>query len=78
MANKKELIDMMAEKSGLTKKDTESALRALTDIITDTLYENDKVSLVGFGTFEVRDVPAKTGVSKLGGLEKPWSTPACK
>jgi DNA-binding protein HU-beta len=52
--NKSELITSIAEKSGLTKKDAEKALKAFTESVQDTLSNNDKVQLVGFGTFEVR------------------------
>lgn len=52
--NKADLITSMAEKSGLTKKDTEKALKALVDSVEEALENGDKVQLVGFGTFEVR------------------------
>jgi DNA-binding protein HU-beta len=52
--NKSELITSIAEKSGLTKKDAEKALKAFTESVQETLAGNDKVQLVGFGTFEVR------------------------
>ena len=59
--NKKELIEVMAEKSGLTKKDAERALTAFIDTTKETLKKGDKVSLVGFGTFEVRERAARVG-----------------
>lgn len=52
--NKTEIIASIAEKSGLTKKDSEAALKALTETVTETLAKGEKVQLVGFGTFEVR------------------------
>jgi DNA-binding protein HU-beta len=52
--NKSELITSIAEKSGLTKKDAEKALKAFTESVQETLSNEDKVQLVGFGTFEVR------------------------
>ena len=52
--NKAELINAAAEKAGLSKKDTEAALGAIIDVITDCLAEGDKVQLVGFGAFEVK------------------------
>jgi len=52
--NKAELINAAAEKAGLSKKDTEAALVAITSVITDALAEDDKVQLVGFGAFEVK------------------------
>lgn len=57
---KTELIAEMAEKSNLSKKDLEKALKAFTETITEALVIGDKVQLVGFGTFEVRDRKAKT------------------
>lgn len=59
--NKAELITSMAEKSELTKKDTESALNAFLETIMETLATGEKVQLVGFGTFEVRDRKAREG-----------------
>lgn len=59
--NKTELVAAVAEKAGLSKKDAEAALNAVTASITDALKNGDKVQLVGFGTFEVRERAAKTG-----------------
>ncbi len=59
--NKAELITTMAEKCGLTKKDTENALNAFLETVQESLAEGDKVQLVGFGTFEVRDRKAREG-----------------
>ena len=53
--NKSELIAAMAEKSGLSKKDSEKALGAFMDTVVDALKDGDKVALVGFGTFDVRE-----------------------
>lgn len=52
---KAELISKIAEKSELTKKDAEKAFSAVVSTITDALVSGDKVQIVGFGTFEVRD-----------------------
>ena len=52
--NKAELIQAVAAKSGLSKKDAEVALTAVLDSITDALKAGDKVSLVGFGNFVVK------------------------
>ena len=57
---KTELIAEMAEKSNLSKKDLEKALKAFTETITEALVIGDKVQLVGFGSFEVRVRKAKT------------------
>ncbi|MBQ9647717.1 MAG: HU family DNA-binding protein [Oscillospiraceae bacterium] len=61
--NKTELIAAMAEKSELTKKDAGAALEAFTAAVEDALKAGDKVQLVGFGTFEVKNRPARTGVN---------------
>ncbi len=61
--NKNELISAMAEKSGLSKKDCDTALAALTASVEDALKAGDKVSLVGFGTFEVKSRAARTGIN---------------
>jgi len=59
--NKSELIDLVAEKTGMSKKDSETAVKAVLDSITDGLVRGDKVQLVGFGTFEVRQRKAREG-----------------
>ncbi|MCI8538696.1 MAG: HU family DNA-binding protein [Oscillospiraceae bacterium] len=59
--NKAELINAAAEKTGLSKKDTENILNAVIDVISEALVEGDKVQLVGFGAFEVKDRAARTG-----------------
>lgn len=59
--NKAELIDSVAEKTGLTKKDSERAINAVFESIEDALSTGDKVSLVGFGTFEVRERGQREG-----------------
>ena len=59
--NKTELINEIATISGLSKKDSEAALSATLQAVTDALAKGDKVSLVGFGNFEVRARAARTG-----------------
>lgn len=59
--NKTELIDAMANASGLTKKDAESALNAFTSVVGTEIANGGKVSLVGFGTFEVTERAAREG-----------------
>lgn len=59
--NKGELITAMAENTGLSKKDTEKALNAFITEVASALKAGDKVSLVGFGTFEVRERAARVG-----------------
>ena len=59
--NKTELINVVAEKAALSKKDSESAVTAALDAITAALAEGDEVRLVGFGTFEVKKREARIG-----------------
>ena len=59
--NKASLVASMAEKSGLTKKDAEKALNAFMNSVEEALVEEEKVQLVGFGTFEVRHRKAREG-----------------
>ncbi len=59
--NKTELVAAVAEKAALSKKDAEKAIGAVIDAITGALTDGDKVQLVGFGTFEVRERGARTG-----------------
>ena len=59
--NKTELIYAISEKSGLNKKSSETALNATLSVIEDALKAGDKVVLVGFGTFEVRNREARKG-----------------
>ena len=59
--NKVELIAQIAEKSGLSKKDAEKALAATVDAITEAVSNGDKVQLVGFGSFEVKQREARVG-----------------
>ncbi len=59
--NKQDLVGLVAEKADLSKKDSEAAVAAVIDGITDTLAKGDKVQLVGFGTFEVRHRQAREG-----------------
>jgi len=58
---KADLINAMAEKAGLSKADTEKAIKAFTDVITDALKAGEKVALVGFGTFSVGERAARVG-----------------
>ena len=58
--NKTELVAAMADKAALSKKDSEKALNALVEVITDTLKKEEKVQLIGFGTFDVSKRAART------------------
>ena len=59
--NKTELVAAMAEKTELSKKDAETALKAFTDVVAEELKKGEKVQLVGFGTFEVAEREAREG-----------------
>lgn len=59
--NKTQLIDAVAAKGNLKKKDAEAAVSAAIEVIVDTLKAGEKVQIVGFGTFEVKERGARTG-----------------
>lgn len=59
--NRTELINSMSEKSKLTKKDSEAALKAFIESVEEALENGDKVQLIGFGTFETRERAARKG-----------------
>lgn len=59
--NKAELIAAVAEKTGFTKKDAEQAVNATVKAVEEALVSGDKVQLIGFGTFEVRQRKARMG-----------------
>ncbi|MDE5658662.1 MAG: HU family DNA-binding protein [Muribaculaceae bacterium] len=61
--NKTELINAIAEKANLTKVDAKNALEAALDAIAGALAANDKVALLGFGTFSVQEKDARTGIN---------------
>ena len=59
--NKTELVAAIAEKTELSKKDAEAALKAFTDVVTEELKKGEKIQMVGFGTFEVSERAAREG-----------------
>lgn len=65
--SKTELVAVMAEKAGLSKKDAEAALKAFTETVTEELKKGEKIVLVGFGTFEVAERAARDGRNPLTG-----------
>ena len=73
---KAELINLIAEKGEYSKKDAEKALSTVIDSISETLEMGEKISLVGFGTFEVRDRAAKEAINPL--TKEPVHVPAKK
>ena len=74
--NKGELIKAMAEKAGFTNKDAAIAYDAFVASVTEALKAGEKVQLVGFGTFEVKNVAAKTGINPQTGAKV--AIAACK
>lgn len=74
--NKMELVSAMADKTGLSKKDAEMALKAFTDVVAEELKKGEKIQLVGFGTFEVSERAARTGRNPQTGKE--MTIPASK
>ena len=74
--NKTELIAAIAEQADISKKDSERALKAFIDVVTEALKNDDKVQLVGFGTFEVSKRAAREGRNPQTG--KTMKIAACK
>ena len=74
--NKTELVAAVAEKAEISKKDSEKALKAFVDVVTEQLKADDKVQLVGFGTFEVSKRAAREGRTPQTG--KTMKIAACK
>lgn len=66
---KSDMIDRVAEKSGSTKADAKRALDAMLDVVQGTLSKGDKITLTGFGTFEVRHTKARKGVNPQTGAK---------
>ncbi len=67
--NKTELINAVAEKTDLSKKDATSAVDAVFEVITGSLQKSEKVQLIGFGNFEVRERAARKGRNPQTGEE---------
>lgn len=67
--NKTDLIAAVASKSALSKKDAEKAVAAFVDSIVEALKADEKVSIVGFGTFEAKNRPARKGHNPMTGQE---------
>ena len=73
---KTELVTAIAEKSELSKSDSEKALKAFVDTVTEALKGGDKIALVGFGTFSVGDRAARVGKNPQTGAEIKIPCPA--
>ena len=67
--NRKELIEALASKTDSTKADADRSIAAIIDIVTATLKKGDSISLVGFGSFEVRKRAARVGRNPKTGAE---------
>ena len=74
--NKADLVSMIAAKSNLTKKDSESALNAFVETVQTALKKGEKIQLVGFGTFEVSERAAREGRNPQTGAT--MTIAACK
>lgn len=74
--NKAELVNVIAQKGGYTKKDAEKALTSFIGAVTDSLEKGEKVTITGFGTFEVRDRAAKMSINPA--TKEPINVPAKK
>lgn len=74
--NKAELVAAIAEKTELSKKDSEKALKAFIDVVTEELIKGEKIQLVGFGTFETSERAAREGRNPQTG--KTMQIAACK
>ena len=74
--NKGDLIKAIADKEGFTQKDAATAYDAFIATVTEALKAGEKVQLVGFGTIEVKEVPAKTGINPQ--TKEPVEIAACK
>ncbi|HGJ5863724.1 HU family DNA-binding protein [Arsenophonus nasoniae] len=66
--NKTEIINQIAEKADLTKKDSEKALNAFIETVTETLKAGDEVQIVGFGSFQVKQRAARDGRNPKTGV----------
>jgi DNA-binding protein HU-beta len=67
--NKSQLVAALAAKSELSRKDAEKALNGFVDVINESLAKGEKVQLIGFGTFEVKNRPARTARNPRTGAE---------
>ena len=67
--NKTELVEAIANEAGISKANADAAVKAFVDVVTKELKKDEKVTLVGFGTFEVGKRAARTGRNPLTGEE---------
>lgn len=81
--NKTQLVEVVALKTGMKKKEAEAAVNAMTEAVAEALKAGDKVQLIGFGTFEVKDVAEREGRNpktgetiKIAASKKPSFSPS--
>ena len=74
--NKTEIVATLAEKANVTKKDAEKVLNAFIDTVKEAVKADDKIQLIGFGTFEARKREARTGTNPQ--KKEKVQIPACK
>lgn len=67
--NKQELINAIANETGISKKDTEATINSFVNVVSNALVNKDKVQLIGFGTFETRERAERTGRNPQTGEE---------
>ena len=73
--NKTQLVKEIASRiEGASQKDVALILDTFQEVVRDTVIEGDDVKMTGFLTFSKKHVPAKSGISRIGGVEKPWTT----
>ena len=65
--NKSELVDAIAKKTGLSKKDVSIVVDALQDVVSDALVKGERLALTGFGTFQTSERKARTGINPATG-----------
>lgn len=73
---KNEIVKEIANKTGITQKDTDAVLTAFQEVVKENVIKGEDVKIIGFINFEKITIPAKSGVSKLKGVEKVWSKDA--
>ena len=75
---KYEIVKEIANKTGITQKDIDAVLTAFQEVVRENVIKGENIKMVGFINFEKITIPAKSGVSKLKGVEKAWTKPAHK
>lgn len=73
---KYEIVKEIANKTGITQKDTDAVLTAFQEVVRENVIKGENIKIVGFINFEKITIPAKSGVSKLKGVEKAWTKEA--